>query len=263
MRLSLFAAVTIPLALAQRVMLAFDLPVKYGLILWYHIQCCRIMGIQIERRGRQSRERPTLYVSNHVSYLDISVLGALIRGSFVAEAEVRRWPLFGWLATLQNTIFFERRAAHTAAHRNEMMGRLEAGDSLILFAEGTSSDGNRVLPFKSALFSVAECRPGGRDLVVQPVSVAYTKLDGLPLGRYLRPLFAWYGDMDLLPHLWQFAGLGRLTVVVHFHPPVTLAQLGPRKALCDHCQTESARGVAAALTGRRLAPTRPKGAEAA
>jgi 1-acyl-sn-glycerol-3-phosphate acyltransferase len=251
-RLSLYAGFTLPVAVCQRVAVALDLPIREVLPLWYHRQCCRILGIAIQRRGRLSRSRPTLFAANHVSYLDISVLGALIRGSFVAKSEVRSWPVFGFLATLQSTLFIERRALRTARHRDEMTHRLAAGGNLILFPEGTSSDGNRVLPFKSALLSVAETRPGGRPLVVQPVSITYTKLDGLPLGRYLRPLCAWYGDMDLAPHLWQLAGLGRLTAVVHFHPPVTLAEFDSRKALADHCQVAAARGVAAALTGRWL-----------
>jgi len=234
--------------------MALGLPIKRLLPLVYHRQCCRILGIKIERRGRQSRVPQTLYAANHVSYLDISILGALIQGTFVAKSEVRNWPIFGILATLQDTIFIERKAARSAGHRDEMVRRLAAGQSLILFPEGTSGDGNRVLPFKSALLSVAEHQPGGDSLVVQPVSIAYTKLDGLPLGRYLRPLCAWYGDMDLAPHLWQLAGLGRLTVVVRFHPPVTLAELGSRKALASHCQAEVARGVAAALTGRKPRP---------
>ncbi len=132
-----------------------------------------------------------------------------------------------------------------------MSARLEAGDSLILFPEGTSSDGNRVLPFKSGLFSVAELEPGGRPLTVQPVSIAYTMLDGLPMGRYLRPFFAWYGDMELVSHLWQWAGLGRLTVVVRFHEPVTLAQFGSRKVLSEHCYAVVSRGMSEALAGRR------------
>lgn len=251
-RLVSFAGFALPIGTLQTLAMKLKLPIGTVLPFWYHRQCSRILGIEIERHGRQSRRHPTLYVSNHASYLDITVLGALIRGSFVAKSEVRRWPLFGWLATLQRTVFVQRKALRTAAQRDEMVRRLEAGDSLILFAEGTSSDGNRVLPFKSALLSVAETYRGEAPLMVQPVSVAYTKLDGLPLGRELRPFFAWYGDMDLMPHLWQLAGLGRLTVVVHFHRPVTLAELGSRKALSSYCQAESARGVAAAIAGRRL-----------
>lgn len=262
-RLAHFGCFTLVIASLQRAAMALGLPIKRMLPLVFHKQCCRILGIKIERRGRQSRKRPTLYVANHVSYLDIPVLGALIRGAFVAKSEVRSWPLFGFLATLQDTAFVARRPSRTARHRDELASRLASGQSLILFPEGTSGDGNRVLPFKSALLSVADSGPAGDSLVVQPVSVAYTKLDDLPLGRGLRPFFAWYGDMDLAPHLWQLAGLGRLTVVVQFHPPVTLAEFGSRKALANHCQAEVARGVAAALTGRKPKPALPGRSEAA
>ena len=131
-----------------------------------------------------------------------------------------------------------------------MIGRLEAGENLILFPEGTSSDGNAVLPFKSALFSVAQVEPHGQPLLVQPVSLAYTLLDGMPIGRALRPYFAWYGDMMLAPHFWEVAGLGRATVDVVFHPPVSIQEYGSRKALADHCQAVVARGVSAANAGR-------------
>jgi len=159
-------------------------------------------------------------------------------------------PFFGLLAKLQRSVFIDRRPNRAGAQRDEMVARLESGDSLILFPEGTSGDGNRVLPFKSALFAVAGLRPHGKPLVVQPVSIAYTRLDGMPIGRYLRPYFAWYGDMDLLGHLWRALGLGHLTVAVEFHPPVTLEDFASRKALAGHCQRAVADGLATALSGR-------------
>ena len=111
-----------------------------------------------------------------------------------------------------------------------------------------------MLPFKSALFSVADHRATG-PLSVQPVSIAYTRLDGMPIGRRLRPLFAWYGSMALAPHLWTVVGLGTVEIVVEFHPPTTLADCGSRKALARYCQDHVARGLATALSGRR-GPTR-------
>jgi 1-acyl-sn-glycerol-3-phosphate acyltransferase len=104
----------------------------------------------------------------------------------------------------------------------------------------------------------------GRPLVVQPVSIAYAELNGFPLGRSLRPLLAWYGDMELAPHLWHFAGLGRVKVVVEFHPPVTLDQFASRKALSEHCRQAISRGVAEAIAGRpqRPAPAVPAPAAA-
>jgi len=237
--------------LLQVVALAMKLEFAKRFPLWFHRQVLRLFGFRVQRRGCQSRKAPTLYVANHVSYLDIEVLGSLIVGSFVAKKEVRSWPVFGWLAVLQRSVFVGRQPQRAADDRDEMSERLEAGDSLILFAEGTSGDGNRVLPFKSALFSVAQLRPKGEDLTVQPVSIAYSHLDGMPMGRFLRPYFAWYGDMELVPHIWNACGLGKVTVTVEFHPPVTLTGLGSRKALADHCQREVQRGLTDALTGRR------------
>jgi 1-acyl-sn-glycerol-3-phosphate acyltransferase len=250
-RLLLYGGLTFPCMLLQILALLFGWRLMSTLPVWYHRRCCKILGIRVERRGRQSRKHPTLYVCNHVSYFDITVLGSLIEGSFVAKSEVANWPLFGWLARLQRSVFVERQARRAAKDRNEMTRRLEAGDHLILFPEGTSGDGNWVLPFKSALFAVAEYRPHHEPLAVQPVSITYTKLDGVPMGRYLRPLFAWYGDMELARHLWQAVGMGILTVVIEFHPVVEFDEFGTRKALSAHCHDRIAAGVAAALSGRR------------
>ncbi len=185
-----------------------------------------------------------------MSYTDITVLGSLIAGSFIAKAEVARWPFFGWLAKLQRTVFVDRRMRSTQLQRDAMTARLAAGDALILFPEGTSGDGNRVLPFKSALFSAAERMQAIVPIVVQPVSIAYTRLDGMPLGRLLRPFIAWYGSAELAPHLWVMLGLGVVEVVVEFHPPAFIADCGSRKALARYCYLRAAGGMASALAGR-------------
>jgi 1-acyl-sn-glycerol-3-phosphate acyltransferase len=222
----------------------------------YHRVCCWLLDLHVEIRGSMSTARPTLFVCNHTSYLDISVLGSIIRGSFVAKTEVANWPFFGFLAKLQRTVFVDRQRRSTTHHqRDDLVRRLEAGDNLILFPEGTSNDGNRTLPFRSALFGVAErnVANGKREplpLTIQPVSLAYVRLNGMPIGRSLRPYFAWYGDMDLVSHLWRVAGLGRIIVVLEFHPPVTLAEFPSRKGLSEHCQRMVAEGVAAAIFGR-------------
>ena len=217
----------------------------------YHRCVCWLFGLDIVVRGKPERRRPTLFVGNHTSYIDIEVLSSLTPVSFIAKAEVARWPFFGTLARLQRTVFVDRQRHSTADQRDEIAGRLAAGDNLMLFPEGTSNDGNRTLPFYSALLSVAERRlPGDLALPVQPVSVAYSELNGFPIGRSLRPLLAWYGDMELAPHLWCFAGLGRVKVVVEFHPTVTIDQFASRKALAEHCRQAVARGVADAISGR-------------
>lgn len=250
-RISAYVVFTVALIPLQALLVLLGWRAQASLPVWYHRRCCRLLGFRVVRRGKPLREGPVLFVSNHCSYLDITVLGSLVPASFVAKSDVAQWPLFGILAKLQRSVFVDRQSFRTVKQRDDMSARLEAGDSLILFPEGTSSDGNRVLPFKSSLLSVAELHPGGRPLTVQPVSVAYTMLDGLPLGRYLRPYFAWYGDMDMVSHLWQWAGLGRLTVVVRFHEPVTLAGFGSRKALSEYCYEVVSRGLSEALAGRR------------
>jgi 1-acyl-sn-glycerol-3-phosphate acyltransferase len=249
----LFAAVMGPL---QAVLLAMRNTLAVRVPMLFHRGCCRILGLILDVRGSLSTARPTLFVSNHSSYLDITVLGAIVPGSFVAKAEVANWPFFGWLAKLQRTVFIDRQRRTTVEQRDSMTQRLLGGDNLILFPEGTSNDGNRILPFRSALFSVAEFRPNADEgdsafLTVQPVSVAYTHLNGFPLGRGLRPFVAWYGDMDLGGHLWRLASLGRFTAVVEFHAPIRLDQGLSRKALSEQCQRVIAEGVAAALTGHR------------
>jgi len=231
----------------QAILLSVKSPYARRLPVFYHRTCCAILGIALKRHGKQSTHRPTLYVANHSSYFDITILGAVIEGSFVSKAEVARWPIFGWLAKLQQTVFVERAdRAGAARQRDEIRRRLARGDNLILFPEGTSNDSLRLLPFKTTLFSAAE----DEDVLVQPISIVYQFLDGIPLGRFHRPFFAWYGDMAMAPHLWKALGLGRLTVAMLFHEPVQLKELGSRKALAEHCRHEISQGVARVLAGR-------------
>jgi 1-acyl-sn-glycerol-3-phosphate acyltransferase len=260
-----WTALLIPL---QMMALLFHSRLSRRVPLIYHRNACRILGIRVAKRGTVSTAHPTLFVANHSSYLDIAVLGALLEGSFVSKSEVATWPLFGLLAKLQRTVFIDRRPSQTAQHRDDIATRLEAGDNLFLFPEGTSTDGNRVKPFRSALFAVANRDVRGRPLQVQPVTIAYTRLDEIPLGRALRPLYTWFGDMEMGSHMWTMAGLGHLTVEVEFHPPVTFAQFGSRKDLAAHCYDAVATGLAALNAGvapvarRRRLLRRPSGARA-
>jgi lyso-ornithine lipid O-acyltransferase len=250
-RLGLYAAWTLPMMVVQAALLVAGSRYATRLPLIYHRVCCRILGFRVVVFGTPSDRQPTLFVANHASYTDITVLGALIEGSFVAKSEIRKWPFFGWLAKLQQTVFVDRRIRTTAKQRGDLGARLEAGGNLILFPEGTSNDGIRVRSFKSALLSVAEQTYRGEPIAVQPVTVAYTRLDGMPIGRLDRPAFAWYGDMDLMPHMWHLVGCGTIAVEVEFHPVVTLGDFASRKALTNHCQRVIAAGLATALSGRR------------
>jgi lyso-ornithine lipid O-acyltransferase len=261
-RVALYLCWTVLLMPVQVVGLALRLRWTSILPVFYHRWCCRILGFRMRVIGTPTRKRPVLFAANHVSYTDVTILGSLIAGSFVAKAEVARWPLFGWLAKLQRSVFVDRRVGSTAAQRDAISTRLAAGDALILFPEGTSGDGNRVLPFKTALFAAAQPSKDLPPAIVQPVSIAYTRLDGMPIGRLYRPLFAWYGAAHLAPHIWAMIGLGIVEVVIEFHPPAFLSDCGSRKALATYCYARIAGGVAGALFGRvQPMPAPPGGLE--
>ncbi|MEE9289564.1 MAG: lysophospholipid acyltransferase family protein [Alphaproteobacteria bacterium] len=235
----------------QAVALALGAPLAKRLPVTYHRVLARLLGFDIVVSGKMATDTPALFVGNHTSYLDAMVLGTIIEGCFIAKSEVADWPLIGWLAKLQRTVFVERRSSRTAHQRDEIGARLAAGDRLILFPEGTSGDGVKVLPFKSALFAVAETPVAGAPLLVQPFSIAYTALAGLPVGREWRPLFAWYGDMEMVPHAWRILTFATVRAEVRFHQPVTIGQYGSRKALAEHCFEVVRHGVAEANSGRR------------
>jgi 1-acyl-sn-glycerol-3-phosphate acyltransferase len=222
----------------------------------FHRISCRLLGIEVSVRGEICAAQPALFVSNHISYVDIIVLGSLLDASFIAKSDVESWPLFGWLAKLSRTVFVDRRRASTNLQRDLIAKRLDEGERLILFAESTTSDGNRILPFKTSLFSAAD-HAKGHELPVQPVSIAYTCLDGMPLGRTWRPYMAWYGDMTLGGHLWQLFCFGTWRAEVIFHKPVDRRDFANRKELALHCHTIVADGVSSLLSGRPMqtAPT--------
>ncbi|HEX4504556.1 MAG TPA: lysophospholipid acyltransferase family protein [Alphaproteobacteria bacterium] len=244
-----FLTLTFSIMPIQRLGLVLGLWYVATLPLWYHGWACWILGMRIVVRGKPSPTHPTLFVSNHSSYFDIPVLASLFPCSFIAKADMIGWPLIGQLAKLQRSVFVDRKPANVSEHSDEIARRLKAGDSLVLFAEGTTSDGNRILPFKSSLLSVAENAPPEMNLTIQPVSIIATRLDGMPLGRAMRPLYAWYGDMPLAPHAWAALKAGRLTIEVEFHEPFKVGAMN-RKQITRRCQDAVERGVVRAVTGR-------------
>jgi 1-acyl-sn-glycerol-3-phosphate acyltransferase len=245
--ITIVALTLIPL---QWLSVKFDIGDKSYLPRLFHRAVRRIVGFKIVQTGTISQDRPLMFAINHASWLDITVFGSLTPVAYVAKREVASWPVFGLFARLQRTVFIDRTRQRTAGHRDEILRRLDEGERIGLFPEGTSSDGNRVLPFKSAFFSVAEHRTDGKPLPVQPVSIAYVGLNGLPICRDGRPTFAWYADMDLAPHLWGVLSAGPLTISVQFHPVVTIDDFGSRKALARHCEDAVAQGLSDALSGR-------------
>ncbi len=214
---------------------------------WYRL-VGRIIGLEVVVRGSQAEDRPLLLVSNHVSYLDIPLLGGVTDAAFISKAEVRDWPLFGFLARISCSVFIERVPAKARAQREELAHRLMDGEPLILFAEGTSSRGAEVLPFKSALFGVTDALPDGSRLMVQPMTIAYARLaDGRPIQGLRHALYGWYGDMTLMPHFLAVFGQKGATVEITFHPPMEARTFANRKALAQATREQVAGGLKASL----------------
>lgn len=210
----------------------------------------RVIGTPVNRGG----SRPVVFVSNHSSWVDIPVVGGVLEGCFVAKGEVDRWPFINLIARLGRTIFVSRRRGSMGREREAMRTRLDQGGNIILFPEGTSSDGSRVLPFRSSFFSVVEAGGDGILPLIQPVSVVYDRLDGLPAGRANRPVFAWYGDMDIASHFWRLGQHRGLRVTVLLHEPLDPAHFADRKALAQATWRIVADG---ASTLRQNRPARP------
>lgn len=222
---------------------------------YFHRLILACLGVRITLAGTPAPQRPLLLTANHVSWLDISLLGSHLPLSFIAKSEVKAWPVVGLFARLQRTIFIDRqRRQATASVSDEMGQRLSAGDCLLLFAEGTSSDGRRVLPFRSALLGgvrAALMTGSSREAItVQPVAIAYSGYRGLPMARRRLPAYAWYGDMELAPHLLNVLDDGMIDVTISFGEPHALTLDDDRKDIARRLETATRSMLHSAQHGR-------------
>lgn len=223
----------------------------------WHRTAARIVGIQIHALGPVA-STGTLIAANHVSYIDIIALGALTGATFVAKSSVAHWPIIGFLARLTNTLFVDRTGTQSLTQVQAITATLNAGHSVVMFPEGTSTAGRTVLPFKSTLFEAA--RRTRQIAPVQPVTISYAKRrDGTDLPIDERRVHPWVGDDELVPHLWALLQHPGVVADVQFHKPVIAHTFASRKELAEHCQAASAHGLIAAR--RRAVITVAEGAE--
>ena len=211
-----------------------------------------VLRVRVIVTGRPAEQRPLLLLSNHSSWLDIVVLGAILPLSFVSKKEVADWPFLGMLSKLERTVFIDRERRQATGAAAELVGRrLSEGDVIVLFAEGTSNDGNRVLPFRSALVGAAQkALVNSGTAWVQPVAIAYPRMLGLPVGRQHRPEVAWYGDLDLVPHLKNLLEKGGIDAQVIFGPARQLPAGADRKKVAEETGQLVRRLVAGLNAGR-------------
>jgi len=233
-----FVLLTLLLIPVQALAVRLNVRLSHTLPVAFHRLALKVLGIRVTVIGAPAAARPLLLTPNHASWLDIVILGSLLPLSFVAKAEVADWPLVGTLARLQRTVFVDRtRRSKTGEVAGAMASRLAGGDALVLFAEGTSNTGNRVLPFRSALFGAVQGAIGaGGEAYVQPMAVLYTRLHGIPLGRGEWTLFSWTGDQELLPHLLGVVRLAALDVRVVFGEPLPFPPGADRKAVAAEAE---------------------------
>ena len=233
------------LAIRMRWRLARRIPT-----LWHRL-ALELLGVRVKVRGEIPSSRPLLIVANHLSWSDILVLGSVLDVCFIAKAEVKSWPGINVLALFQRTVFIDRdRRYQTRAHAGQIAQRLVEGDAMVLFAEGTTGSGHKLLPFRSALFGAIHAaldNSPATHVTVQPVAIAYTKLHGLPLGRVDQGMAAWPGDVELVPHLLSFLMNGAYDAEVVFGKPEDFDAETKRKAIAVHMEAEVRKGFVSAM----------------
>ena len=225
-------AILIIMRLVERPVFGLHRPVTPALTVFVCRMTLRILGIKLSVVGALDA-RTSAVVANHSSWLDIFVLNAVKRVYFVSKSEVAGWPGIGWLAQATGTVFIERDRRQAAAQTQVFKDRLAAGHRLLFFPEGTSSDGRRVLPFKSTLFA-AFYDPDLIDrAVLQPTSLRYDAPPGLD-PRF----FGWWGDMSFGGHFLSVVARGSGgQVTLTYHAPLAVSDFENRKALARACET--------------------------
>jgi 1-acyl-sn-glycerol-3-phosphate acyltransferase len=204
-----------------------------------------VLGVRLSVEGRPFADCPTLFVANHVSYLDVLALGSALDGTFVAKDEIAGWALFGTLARVTGTLFVRRHWRQALIQRNALAARMRAGESFILFGEGTSSNGLGVLRFKTTLLGVAEPWVLDCPVAVQAVTLAYVRLaDGTPFGPANCDRYAWHGDAVLVPHLLRLLHEDGIEVQLVLHEPVLSWSVQSRKVLGRQLQAQVAETLA-------------------
>jgi 1-acyl-sn-glycerol-3-phosphate acyltransferase len=219
----------------------------------YYSALCTALRMRVRVVGEPVRDRAVLFISNHVSWADILAIGSIAPIAYVSKSEIGNWPMVGTAAKSQRTIFVDRsRRQQTGDAIADIVDRLANGTSVVLFAEGTSGDGNRVLPFRSALIGAVKEASARSEhgILIQPMSICYTALNGITMGRQHRPVVAWYGDLDFMPHITEFIRRGAVDAVVTYGEPITADATSDRKVMTRQLQSAVRRMTAETLVGR-------------
>ena len=227
----------------------------------FHRLAVAFLGLRITVLGAPVQGRPTLIVANHISWTDIIAIGSVADVTFVAKQEIAKWFFVGFMASLQRTLFVDRtRRSDARRTTGEMARRMAAGGAVLLFAEGQSDVGTHVLPFRSALVGAAQQAmeaAGAHGVMIQPLTIAYTKLQGLPVGRTDRNLIAWIKGRTVGQNIREILMGGVKDVTIAFGVPKPLAHGANRKDVTKQAEDEVRRMLVALNRGAQLpAPVR-------
>ena len=251
-RLICVVAWTLPCMLVQALLLRLPGHAKEFFACFYWRGIRRILGLHITVIGSPAQARPVVFVVNHSSWLDIVALGSVLPGCFVAKGEIAGWPVINLIARLGRTVFVSRAKSGVERERGTILSRLAQGDNIILFPEGTTSDGIRTLRFQTSFLAVAQADSAP---FIQPVTLVYDRIEGLPVRKRDRPTLSWYGAMELAAHF--FGGVGRFgsyhaTLVLDAAiPPASFAN---RKQLSAALEARLTLNAAALRQGRSVTP---------
>lgn len=238
-RVPFFLFVLLPVMIViipvQAVINALKLPCWGVLPRFFHRLGCIFLGLRVTVIGKPETGRATLLVSNHVSWTDIVAVGSVAEVTFVAKREVNDWFFVGMMARLQKTIFVDRTRRSDAGRTAQEMGaRMASGNAVLLFAEGQSDIGTHVLPFRSALVGAAQhamIEAGATDVLIQPLTIAYTKLQGLPVSRNERSMIAWVKSKSMGQNIREILSGPVKDVTVAFGAPRLLRETDNRKVV--------------------------------
>ena len=205
----------------------------------------RVLGIRVELEGLPRPGGGTLFVGNHVSHFDIVLLGSLLHARFIAKNDMERWPGMRAVGELAQTLFISRRRGDAASVAATVAAQMRPDHDLVLFAEGTTSSGEKVAPFKSSLFSLfLGEQAGARAWTVQPFTLDIRSVDGRPLSHDGdRDGYAFHSDMQAGAHVQRFLRMSGALVRVIFHPPMTIPAGMDRKTLAAQVHAVVASGL--------------------
>ena len=212
---------------------------RFFLPLIFHKFLLKILGIRLSIKGRPSERKPLILIGNHCSYLDIIILGSVLPVCFVAKSEIKGWFLFGTLARLQNSIFIDRRNFKALDSLKKISKNLSSNFAIIIFPEGTTNNGKRVLKFRASLFKVFEDDP---TLGLQNFSLCYTHINSMPLDNRMRPNIAWYGEMNLITHLKRLLNYSSIGAKLQFHPSIVPHGV-TRKIISEESREQVIKGI--------------------